>query len=155
MFSRERIGSPNLKRECSRRSAKVCSTIQRSPRGPASARPQASGGGPGSSRCSLEAASWWSSRGDASTNWSLLAWRNPSTLDAMGGSWRSGWRSPSAGSAIGIASSPSRCCLPNYLTKTSGLTRRNPVRTVFRQVLLGGIAAAVMFAAGTQIGVRV
>jgi VIT1/CCC1 family predicted Fe2+/Mn2+ transporter len=37
----------------------------------------------------------------------------------------------------------------------SGLTRRSPVRTAFRQVLLGGIAAAVTFAVGTLIGVRV
>jgi vacuolar iron transporter family protein len=37
----------------------------------------------------------------------------------------------------------------------SGLTRRNPLRTALRQVLLGGIAAAVTFAVGSLIGVRV
>jgi vacuolar iron transporter family protein len=37
----------------------------------------------------------------------------------------------------------------------SRLTRRNPLRTALRQVLLGGIAAAVTFAVGTLIGVRV
>jgi len=37
----------------------------------------------------------------------------------------------------------------------SGLTRRNALRTAFRQVLLGGIAAAVTFAVGSLIGVRV
>jgi VIT1/CCC1 family predicted Fe2+/Mn2+ transporter len=37
----------------------------------------------------------------------------------------------------------------------SGLTRRNPLRTAVRQVLLGGIAAAVTFAVGTLIGVRI
>jgi VIT1/CCC1 family predicted Fe2+/Mn2+ transporter len=36
----------------------------------------------------------------------------------------------------------------------SGLTRRNPLRTAFRQVLLGGIAAGVTFAVGTLIGAR-
>jgi vacuolar iron transporter family protein len=37
----------------------------------------------------------------------------------------------------------------------SRLTRRNPLRTALRQVLLGGIAAAVTFAVGTLIGVQV
>jgi VIT1/CCC1 family predicted Fe2+/Mn2+ transporter len=37
----------------------------------------------------------------------------------------------------------------------SRLTRRNPLRTAIRQVLLGGIAAAVTFAVGTLIGVRI
>jgi VIT1/CCC1 family predicted Fe2+/Mn2+ transporter len=37
----------------------------------------------------------------------------------------------------------------------SGLTRRNPLGTALRQVLLGGIAAAVTFAVGSLIGVRV
>ena len=37
----------------------------------------------------------------------------------------------------------------------SRLTRRNPVATAFRQVLLGGIAAAVTFVVGSLIGVRV
>jgi VIT1/CCC1 family predicted Fe2+/Mn2+ transporter len=38
---------------------------------------------------------------------------------------------------------------------TSRLTRRNPLQTAVRQVLLGGIAAAVTFAVGTFIGVRI
>jgi VIT1/CCC1 family predicted Fe2+/Mn2+ transporter len=37
----------------------------------------------------------------------------------------------------------------------SRLTRRNPLRTAVRQVLLGGVAAAVTFAVGTLVGVRV
>ncbi len=36
----------------------------------------------------------------------------------------------------------------------SRLTRRNPIRTALRQVLLGGIAAAVTFAVGAFIGAR-
>lgn len=37
----------------------------------------------------------------------------------------------------------------------SRLTRRNPLATALRQVLLGGVAAAVTFAVGSLIGVRV
>jgi VIT1/CCC1 family predicted Fe2+/Mn2+ transporter len=37
----------------------------------------------------------------------------------------------------------------------SRLTRRNPLRTAIRQLALGGIAAAVTFAVGAFIGVRV
>jgi vacuolar iron transporter family protein len=37
----------------------------------------------------------------------------------------------------------------------SQLTHRNPLRTALRQVLLGGVAAAVTFGVGTLIGVRV
>jgi VIT1/CCC1 family predicted Fe2+/Mn2+ transporter len=37
----------------------------------------------------------------------------------------------------------------------SRLTRRHPLRTALRQLLLGGIAAAVTFAVGTFIGVRI
>jgi VIT1/CCC1 family predicted Fe2+/Mn2+ transporter len=37
----------------------------------------------------------------------------------------------------------------------SRLTRRNPLATALRQVLLGGVAAAVTFAVGSFIGVRV
>jgi len=37
----------------------------------------------------------------------------------------------------------------------SGLTRRNPLRTALRQLLLGGIAAAVTYAVGAFIGVRI
>lgn len=37
----------------------------------------------------------------------------------------------------------------------SRLTRRNPLLTALRQVLLGGVAAAVTFAVGSLIGVRV
>jgi len=37
----------------------------------------------------------------------------------------------------------------------SRLTRRNPLRTALRQLLLGGIAAAVTFAVGAFIGVQI
>ena len=37
----------------------------------------------------------------------------------------------------------------------SRLTRRNPLRTALRQLLLGGIAAAVTFAVGSFIGVQI
>jgi VIT1/CCC1 family predicted Fe2+/Mn2+ transporter len=37
----------------------------------------------------------------------------------------------------------------------SRLTRRHPLLTALRQLLLGGIAAAVTFAVGTFIGVRI
>jgi VIT1/CCC1 family predicted Fe2+/Mn2+ transporter len=37
----------------------------------------------------------------------------------------------------------------------SALTRRNPLATGLRQLLLGGAAAAVTFAVGSLIGVRI
>lgn len=37
----------------------------------------------------------------------------------------------------------------------SRLTRRNPLGTAVRQVVLGGVAAAVTFAVGTLVGVRI
>jgi VIT1/CCC1 family predicted Fe2+/Mn2+ transporter len=57
--------------------------------------------------------------------------------------------------AFGISLAASLAALFALGLFISALTRRNPLATGLRQLLLGGAAAAVTFAVGSLIGVRI